>query len=151
MPAGKVTVMLTKGLEYAAEERTATYAAGAGKTTPMTFTLRRLVDLPANGWYSGDVHVHMNYGGHYVVTPTTLAFQARGEDLHVVENLIVNKEERFPDIAWFTGKVDAASDQTTLIYSGQEYHTSYWGHTGLLGITDHILLPGYAAYAGTAA
>jgi hypothetical protein len=34
--------------------------------------------------------------------------------------------------------------------SGQEYHTSYWGHTGLLAITDHIQLPGYAAYTGTA-
>jgi hypothetical protein len=33
----------------------------------------------------------------------------------------------------------------------QEFHTSYWGHVGLLGLEDHILLPGYAAYANTAA
>ncbi len=93
----------------------------------------------------------MNYGGHYVVTPKELAMQARAEDVHVIENLIVNKEQRFPDIAWFTGKPDVASTATNLIVSGQEYHTSYWGHTGLLAITDHIQLPGYAGYQGTAA
>jgi len=151
VPAGAVTVTVSKGLEYAVETRTQTYEGGAGPEKPMVFTLRRLVDLPAKGWFSGDVHVHMNYGGHYVVTPPDLAFQARAEDVHVIENLIVNKEDRFPDIAWFTGKLDAASDRTTLIQSGQEYHTSYWGHTGLLGITDHLQLPGYAAYQGTAA
>ena len=151
LPAGKVTVIVTKGFEYAVDTQTRNYESGGKLITPMAFTLRRFVDLPSRGWYSGDVHVHMNYGGHYVVAPKELAFQARAEDLHVVENLIVNKENRFPDIAWFTGKLDAASDKSTLIYSGQEFHTSYWGHTGLLGITDHIQLPGYAAYTATAA
>ena len=40
----------------------------------------------------------MNYGGAYRNDPTRLAFQARAEDLHLVENLIVNKEGRVPDI-----------------------------------------------------
>ena len=31
--------------------------------------LERLADLPAAGWYSGDLHVHMNYGGAYRNTP----------------------------------------------------------------------------------
>ncbi len=34
---------------------------------------------------------------------------------------------------------------------GQEYHTSYWGHFGLLGINDGIILPGYVGYPNTAA
>ena len=93
----------------------------------------------------------MNYGGHYVVTPKELAFQARAEDLHVVEGLIVNKEDRVPDIAWFTGRPDVVSTATTLIVFGQEFHTSYWGHTGVLAPRDHILLPDYAGYTGTAA
>jgi hypothetical protein len=33
----------------------------------------------------------------------------------------------------------------------QEYHTSVWGHIGLLGLRDHVLLPGYAGYQGTPA
>ena len=67
-------------------------------------------------------------------TPRDLAFQARAEDLHVVENLIVNKEGRVPDVGYFTGRPDPVSTAATLIVHDQEYHTSYWGHTGLLGL-----------------
>ena len=31
----------------------------------------------------------------------------------------------------------------------QEYHTSYWGHLGLLNLSDHLLLPGFSAYHAT--
>ena len=50
---------------------------------------------------SADLHVHMNYGGHYRNTEENLIEQARAEDLDVVYNLIVNKEQRIPDIARF--------------------------------------------------
>ena len=33
----------------------------------------------------------------------------------------------------------------------QEYHTSFWGHSGLLGLRRNVILPGYAAYPNTAA
>src|SRR5262245_38201190 len=93
----------------------------------------------------------MNYGGAYRNDPKNLVFQAQAEDLHVVESLIVNKEQRIPDIAYFTGKLDPASTPETLLFHSQEFHTSYWGHTGLLGLTDHLLIPGYAAYVNTPA
>jgi hypothetical protein len=109
---------------------------------------RRLTIL---GFWSGDMHVHMNYGGHYRLEAKDLALQMKAEDLHVVENLIVNKEQRIPDMALFTGALDPASTADTLIYHSQEYHTSFWGHTGLLGLTRNVLLPGYAGYANTAA
>ena len=38
-----------------------------------------------------------------------------------------------------------------LLLHDEEFHTSYWGHTGLLGLTTNLLLPVYAAYQGTAA
>jgi hypothetical protein len=114
--------------------------------------LERIADLPASGWWSGDLHVHMNYGGHYRNTPERLAFQASAEDLHVVENLIVNKEQRIPDVAHFAGgRPDPVSSERVLIAHGQEFHTSIWGHTGLLGMTSHLLLPDYAGYVNTAA
>ncbi len=108
-----------------------------------------LDDLEARGWYSGDLHVHMNYGGMYRNDPTRLALQARAEDLHVVENLIVNKEGRVPDVEWFRPGPDPASRPGTLIVHGEEFHTSYWGHVGLLGLTEHLVLPGYTAYTNT--
>jgi TolB protein len=149
VPAGPVTVEISRGPEYRIVRRRVFVSADS--TNTVRVVLERLADLPAQGWYSGDLHVHMNYGGMYRNTPTRLAAQARAEDLHVVENLIVNKEGRIPDIDHFTGAPDPASSATTLIVHDQEYHTSYWGHTGLLGLRRHIVLPGYSAYVNTAA
>ena len=148
VPAGTVTVEVTRGLAHHVERRTVAIAADS--TSSVRVPLRRLADLPRAGWYSGDLHVHMNYGGAYRADPATLARQARAEDLHVVENLIVNKEGRIPDVAWFRGAPDPVSDDSTLVVHDQEFHTSFWGHTALLGLRDHLLLPGYAAYTNTA-
>ena len=140
VPTGRVDVEVSRGPEYRVERRSLQIKPGA--VIPVRIVLRRLANLPADGWYSGDLHVHMNYGGTYRNTPRRLASQARAEDLHLVENLIVNKEGRIPDIAWFSGRPDPASQPGTLIAHDQEYHTSYWGHVGLLGLTRNILLPG---------
>ncbi|PYR93837.1 MAG: hypothetical protein DMF84_08505 [Acidobacteria bacterium] len=124
----------------------------AGWTGSRTLTLRRLStprDLPA--LWSGDLHVHMNYGGLYRNTPIHLADQAHAEDLNLIYNLIVNKEQRFPDIASFRPDPDPASTDDLIILHGQEFHTSYWGHLSILNLTQHLLLPGYAAYPLTAA
>ncbi|HTS87591.1 MAG TPA: CehA/McbA family metallohydrolase [Gemmatimonadales bacterium] len=147
VPAGTASLEVSHGLEYGVARES--LAVPAGALTEHTVRLHRLVTLP--GWTSGDLHVHMNYAGHYRATPATLAFQARAEDLNVVENLIVNKEVRMPDIAYFTGHSDPISTSSLLLVHDQEFHTSWWGHTGALGLTDHILLPGFAGYAGTAA
>jgi TolB protein len=118
----------------------------------LSVTLKPLPGLDDLGrWWSGDLHVHMNYGGHYRDTPDRLAAQAHSEDLNLVYNLVVNKEQRVPDVASFRTDVDPASDATTMILHGQEFHSSYWGHIGLLNLTDHLLLPGYTAYPFTAA
>ena len=108
--------------------------------------------LPASfgAWLSADLHVHMNYGGTYRNTPDNLAQQARAEDLNVVYNLIVNKEERVPDIGYFRPEPDPASSPGTLILHAQEYHTSFWGHLGLLHLSDHVITPDFSAYRSTA-
>jgi hypothetical protein len=93
----------------------------------------------------------MNYGGAYRNTPERLRFQAEAEDLDVVHNLIVNKEQRVPDIAYFTGEPDRVSSDDFVLFHGQEFHTSYFGHLGLLGLTRNVLIPDYAAYPNTAA
>ena len=149
VPTGRVDVEVSRGPEYRVERRSLQIKPSA--VIPVRIVLRRLANLPADGWYSGDLHIHMNYGGNYRNTPRRLASQAWAEDLHLVENLIVNKEGRIPDISWFSGRLDPASQPGTLIAHDQEYHTSYWGHVGLLGLTRNILLPGYSGYVNTAA
>ena len=102
-------------------------------------------------WASADLHVHMNYGGAYRDTPTNLVAQQAAENLFLVENLVVNKEQRIPDIAYFRTTPDPASTPNHWLLHGQEFHTSYWGHLGLLNLTHNFLLPDYAAYGNTAA
>jgi hypothetical protein len=151
VPSGEVRIEVSHGPEWRVATRTVTVGATHASRHSQTIrvVLHRLADLAARGWHSGDLHVHMNYGGAYRNDPSRLAFQARAEDLHVVENLIVNKEGRVPDISWFRPEADPASDAGTLIMHGQEFHTSFWGHVGLLGLREHLVLPGYAAYANT--
>ena len=149
VPAGPVTLEVTRGLEYRPVRRSLDVAAGETRTESVA--LERIADWPARGCWSGDLHVHMNYGGAYRATPLTLRAMAEAEDLHVVFNLIVNKEQRIPDIGWFTGQPDPVSTSRTLVRHDQEFHTSFWGHQSLLGLASHVLLPDYAGYAGTAA
>ena len=148
-PAGVVEVEVSHGPEFRAQRRSIKVVPDS--VVEVRFVLDRLRDMPAAGWFSGDLHVHMNYGGAYRNTPRRLRQQAEAEDLHVVENLIVNKEGRVPDVDYFSGTPDPVSSRATLIAHGQEYHTSYWGHTGLLGLVRNLILPGYAGYVNTGA
>lgn len=146
LPAGTATIEVTHGPAWKMERRRLEVRANAMQV--LTVRLTPLLELP--GWTAGDLHVHLNYGGHYRATPATLAMQARAEGLNLVENLIVNKEDRVPDIGYFTGRPDPVSTPDLLLVHDQEFHTSWWGHLGLLGLSDHVILPGYTGYAGTA-
>jgi Tol biopolymer transport system component len=145
VPQGPTSIWVQRGFRYLPWRQKVNLAAGASRTIPVQLQLN---DLPASfgKFLSADLHVHMNYGGHYRNTPENLARQARAEDLNVVYNLLVNKEERVPDIAYFRPGPDPVSGDGVLILHSQEYHTSYWGHLGLLGLSDHYLTPGFSAY-----
>lgn len=149
VPAGAVEVDVMRGFEYAFEQRRVEVKADA--TSTLTVNLRLIIPYEPAEWVSGDAHVHMNYAGTYRNTPQHMVEQAEAENLSIVENLIVNKEQRIPDIAHFMPHPDPASNESHLLMHGQEFHTSYWGHLGLLNLTSNFLVPGYAAYPNTAA
>jgi hypothetical protein len=150
VPAGGATITVWRGLEHEIERRTIAVVADREQVVTIAPTPLALPDGWRDRWVSGDVHVHMNYGGAYRNTPANLVAQAAGEDLDVVFNLIVNKEQRIPDIAYFSTAPDPASTAGVLLSHGQEYHTSFWGHLGLLGLQSHFLMPDFAAYPHTA-
>jgi Tol biopolymer transport system component len=151
VPAGVVEVDVMRGFENHFEQRKVEVKAES--TTQLSVALTPLVkELDAkSNWVSGDVHVHMNYAGTYRNTPTHLVEQAAAENLGIVEDLVVNKEQRIPDMAYFSPQLDPASTSDHLLLHGQEFHTSYWGHLGLLNLTRNFLLPGYSGYPNTAA
>lgn len=149
VPAGKTSIWIQHGFANLPWRQTVELAAGRDTQVSATLQASR---LPAafGDFVSADLHVHMNYGGRYRNTPKRLAQQAHAEDLDIVWNLVVNKEERVPDIGMFRLGPDPASSPTTLILHAQEYHSSFWGHLGVLNLEDHLLWPGFAAYRHTA-
>jgi hypothetical protein len=70
-------VQVSRGLDYAIAERNVAITTKGNTTTISLEPLR----LPAQYGHfaSADLHVHMNYGGHYHNTPQNLIEQARAE------------------------------------------------------------------------
>ena len=143
VPLGPLEIKVARGPGHAVVRR----KVDAQASVTVTVTLPRLA-FPGK-WWSGDLHVHMNYGGRYRNTPANLAKQARAEGLDLVYNLVVNKEQRVPDVGAFLPGPDPASSGGVLLLHGEEFHSSYWGHIGLLGLR-RLILPGYNAYPFTA-
>jgi dipeptidyl aminopeptidase/acylaminoacyl peptidase len=150
--SGRTTLEAIKGFEYQPDKQQ--FEIVAGRTTAATFRLRRIADLPAQGWYSGSTHVHMNYGGNLHDTPETLAMMASAEDLHMVNAMAANKDNRVLDWHYFRPDrqeypLKKAVPSVRIMF-GEEYRPAFWGHTFLLGMRDHLYSPFAANYEGTA-
>lgn len=150
VPAGAITLEVMHGFEYRFEQRHLYIRPDQTTTAIIQLHPINFRGQATTRWVSGDVHVHMNYAGTYRNSPEHLIQQADAEDVTIIENLIVNKEQRFPDIEYAPPRLDPASSGKHVLQHAQEFHTSYWGHLGLLNL-KRLILPGYAAYPHTAA
>jgi TolB protein len=149
VPDGKYNVEVSQG--FGVKPFRKTVEVKGTDTLQIEAQLEALEFNPARGehWVASDLHVHMNYGGTYRNEPNGLISQGESEGLEVIHQLTVNKEQRFPDMQFMP--ITGGGDSDVLLVQGQEFHTSYWGHRGILGLKDHLLLPGYAGYPNTAA
>jgi hypothetical protein len=150
VPSGSAEISVWRGLESKPHHETISIPEGRPAAADIVLSPLDPDEVFAN-WWSGDVHVHMNYGGNYRMNAEQLAMQAEAEDLDLVFNLIVNKEQRIPDIGEFSPTPTRVEGSPVVIAQAQEFHTSVWGHLGLLGLNDHILISDYAGYPKTAA
>jgi TolB protein len=150
VPPGKYLVEASRGLNE--KPMRAEIEVQPNEECKVNVKLEPLRFDPDDGkWISADFHVHMNYGGTYRNSAPDLVAQGRAEGLSVVNELIVNKEQRFPDIEFAPEEWVSLSGPGMMVVRGQEFHTSYWGHRGLLDLKENLLLPGYAGYPNTAA
>jgi len=149
VPVGSITITIVRGYANHVATRVASVSAKGAREH---FDTRALEGLDDRGgkWVSADLHVHRNYAGTYKNDGNTLENQAAAEALDVANNLVVNKEQRFPDMERGETPANTGSYEAQIV-GGQEFHTSYWGHRGILNLKDHLILPGYAGYPNTAA
>jgi TolB protein len=146
VPAGSVSVEVMKGLEYRPQQKQIEIASG--QTQTVSFNLQRLANLEQQGWYSGDNHMHMNYGGVFGETPESLLQEADAEDLDVVNDFPTNHNTHLIDNQYFTGSLDSHSLGNRLLYFNEEYRPNFGGHMGLLNMKQ-FYFPVYNGYPGT--
>ena len=150
MPAEKYQLDVAAGFERPSIPKAITTTFGSNQYVLVELNSKMKLNEGEGSWVSGDMHVHMNYGGTYRNDLSLLAVMGEAEGLRVIHELTVNKEQRFPDVPFLHFGSEYQQSGVTIV-QGQEFHTSYWGHRGILGLKDHLLLPGYAGYPNTAA
>ena len=73
LPPGKYTYEVERGPEY--EQRSGSFITRKGENTKVSIRLKRIANLSADGWWSGDLHVHRSL--------EDIELLMRAEDLHV--------------------------------------------------------------------
>jgi hypothetical protein len=91
---------------------------------PLTFRVRRWINMRERGYVSGDTHVHF-------LSQAESHLQMRAEDLNVL-NLLVS--DFTSDREKFTGKLDPVSTPGHAVFVGQESRDWQQGHVLLLNI-----------------
>lgn len=136
VPPGSYHVRLRKGPEYRVAERDATVVAGA--VTEVAVDLDRWVHMARDGWYSGDVHLHIpRLDGS---RDGILAQWMRAEDLNVANVLQFGNARGFLSSPQFAfGPQGVSRTDATLILPGQENpRISILGHLLMLGGAEPI-------------
>ncbi len=129
LPRGDVVVEAARGFEH--EPLRARVRIEPGQRE-LTVRLRRWRDMNAEGWYSGDTHVHFlsTQGGH---------LEARGEDLNVVNLLQAQWGHLFTSTEEFTGEPSVSRDGRTIVHASQENRQHFLGHLILLGLKRPVM------------
>jgi hypothetical protein len=129
LPRGRVSVEVAKGFEY---EPVSIDVKIEPATRQVEVTIERWVDMSADGWHSGDTHVHF-------LSPDGALTEAAGEGLNVVNLLQAQWGHLFTNVEDFTGRTRVSDDGTTLVHVSQENRQHVLGHLNLLGLRAPVL------------
>jgi hypothetical protein len=91
-PGQQITIEVQRGLEY--RPISITRDVPMGFRRDVTISLERWINEAANGWWSGDSHIHRRYGNddqNPNISIDDAARMIRGEDLNVANLLAANK------------------------------------------------------------
>ena len=142
VPHGKVSITLERGFEHGLT--TLELDLKPGETREIGMTGRRLVDMRAQGWVSGDTHVHWAVNAwDENEDPGLLRVVQRAEDVRVVNNLTLHQwraKRPFtkPDHAPM-GPLQPLCDDEYLVQMGEEFRNdNQYGHINLLNLRELI-------------
>ncbi|HEX3491790.1 MAG TPA: hypothetical protein VHU92_20760, partial [Streptosporangiaceae bacterium] len=127
LPRGEVVVDVARGFEYEPLRQTVRIEPGQ---RDLTLRIGRVADLAAEGWWSGDSHLHF-------LSTAGAQLEQRGEDLRVVNVLQTQWGALFTNTEEFSGRPSVTDGYVT--YIGQENRQHELGHLVLWGMTEPIM------------
>ena len=140
LPAGEFTITCGRGPEYIPETRTVALNQTAAS---LDFRLRRWIDPPSRGWYSGDHHIHAAGCSHYEsptegVRPEDMMRHVLGEALSV--GAVLNwGPSYYHQRQFFESRDNKVSTDSTLLRYDLEvsgFPSSHCGHLVLLRLRE---------------
>jgi hypothetical protein len=148
VPPGRYELRAWHGPEFRPASQT--IEVRAGEAADVTLDLERWHHAAAEGWYSGENHIHANYGyGEWYNSPATMQEQCAGEDLHVCNFMVANSDgDAVFDREFFRGRPDPLSTERTLLYWNQEFRSTIWGHMTLVNLKQ-IVEPVFTGFKDT--
>jgi hypothetical protein len=135
LPAGDYKLIAAKGMEYRPAMETVSVAAGT--VVQRDLKLRRWINMPARGWFSGDGHVH--YARADEKANQRLLLWTKAEDVHLANCVRMGDalQTYFEQYAFGTAGRYLADDYA--IVAGQEDpRTTVIGHTLQLNIQNPV-------------
>jgi hypothetical protein len=127
LPRGQAVIDVARGFEYVpVRARIATPDPGGEVTIP----LRRMTDMNARGWYSGDTHVHFQ-------SVQESHLEAQAEDLDVVNLLATQLGHTYVNNEDFTGTPSVAPNGESIVFVSSENRSR--DHLCILGARRQIL------------
>ena len=139
VPVGTYQVSTTRGVGWTTVRSRARVVPDTN--TSVTLGPERTFDVRSKGWVSADLHVHMNYGGAYVVTPYQAALMQAAEDLDLLNLVAANHTgSHVYDLDYLESTVgtDITHHGDRTVTFGVEYRNDLLGHFETLGAT-HVI------------
>jgi hypothetical protein len=133
VPAGPLHVIAARGLEFA--QAAFDLEPDPGEVVDVEFIPVRRFDPPADGWFGGDLHVHLNYSGDHVLEPADARRMQRGEGLALLHLTAGNLTGALVyDRELLTAT--AGADLWPGARAGLEFRNDLLGHVHGLGLTS---------------
>jgi len=147
LPTGAYEIRIFGGPEFQADLTDVVLSAGSGTQT-FHSTITRWTDTRSSGWYSGENHIHANYGyGQWYNSPRSMLDMCEAEDLHVANLVVANSDgDAIFDREFFAGGPDPLSTDKTLLWWNEEFRSTIWGHMTLFHLKQLVepIMTGFA-------
>jgi hypothetical protein len=143
VPPGEVRIEAFKGFEYRPVSLTTNVRAG--EVAAARLVLERAIDMPFQGYYSGDPHLHFPRGGD--ADDQRIFDLLAAEDIHFGVVMCYNETDSYsghmdrlimPQLQGLGRRSQRSRGDCTIV-SAQEYRSNVYGHLNLFWRDDLVL------------